>query len=54
MGYISARSEEEYREGLVHFLTETTSRPMVMEVFTSVADDNAALDGLNKMIIENR
>lgn len=54
VGYISARSEEEYREGLVHFLTETTSRPMVMEVFTSVADDNAALDGLNKMIIENR
>ena len=54
VGYISARSEEEYRKGLVHFLTETTSRPMVMEVFTSVADDNAALDGLNKMIIENR
>lgn len=50
IGYIAVRSNEEYRKALVHFLTEVTSRPMVLEVFTSTDDDNKALDELNKII----
>ncbi len=50
VGYISASSNDEYREALVHFLTEATSRPMVLEVFTSIEEDNRVLDELNKEI----
>lgn len=39
IGYLSARNELEYQTALVHFLTETTSRPIVFEVFTDADVD---------------
>lgn len=53
VGYIAVHNEEEWRDGLVHFLTETTTRPMVMEVFTSSEADGKAIDGLNEYIERN-
>lgn len=50
IGYISARDGDELREGMVHFLTEETSRPMVLEVFTSSNDDREAFLELNNLI----
>ena len=50
VGYISANNEEELRIALVHFLTEQTKRPMVLEVFTSSEDDKKAFETLNNLI----
>lgn len=50
IGYIAAQNSDELRVGLVHFLTEQTSRPMVLEVFTSPDDDRDAFVELNNLI----
>lgn len=50
IGYISARDSDELRAGMVHFLTEETTRPMVLEVFTSADDDRDAFIELNSLI----
>lgn len=50
IGYIAAKSSDELRVGLVHFLTEETTRPMVLEVFTAAEDDREAFLELNNMI----
>lgn len=53
VGYIAASNPEEFRAGMVHFLTEVTTRPMVFEVFTSADDDRMAFSELNNNINKN-
>ena len=43
IGYLSASDMEETRMGMMRLLTETTRRPMLLEVFTDAKADNAAL-----------
>lgn len=50
VGYLSANNGEELRVAMVHFLTEQTKRPMVLEVFTSPEDDKKAFETLRNMI----
>lgn len=50
IGYLSATNEEEYRNALVRLLTEETSRPVVMEVFTEIDTDSKTLSDLNRLI----
>ena len=50
IGYLSAGNEEEYRNALVRFLTEETTRPVVMEVFTDTDTDMKVVSDLNRLI----
>ena len=53
VGYLSAHNEEEYRMALVRFLTEKTSRPMVLEVFTNRQTDCLAMENMKRFIENN-
>lgn len=50
IGYLSARNAEEFYIAVVHFLTETTNRPIVFEVFTNETDDERTIQELNNLI----
>ena len=54
VGYLKASDMEEARMGIVRLLTETTRRPMLLEVFTDVGADNAALKGYYDMILKSQ
>ena len=54
VGYLKASDMEEARMGIVRLLTETTRRPMLLEVFTDAGADNAALKGYYDMILKSQ
>ena len=54
VGYLKASDMEEARMGIVRLLTETTRRPMLLEVFTDASADNAALKGYYDMILKSQ
>ena len=54
VGYLKASDMEEARMGIVRLLTETTRRPMLLEVFTDAGTDNAALKGYYDMILKSQ
>ena len=54
VGYLKASDMEEVRMGIVRLLTETTRRPMLLEVFTDASADNAALKGYYDMILKSQ
>ena len=43
IGYLKATNMQEMQEGIVLLLTEETTRPMLLEVFTDATTDNQAL-----------
>ncbi len=54
VGYLKASDMEEARMGIVRLLTETTRRPMLLDVFTDAGADNAALKGYYDMILKSQ
>ena len=54
VGYLKASDMEEARMGIVRLLTETTRRPMLLDVFTDASADNAALKGYYDMILKSQ
>ena len=54
VGYLKASDMEEARVGIVRLLTETTRRPMLLDVFTDASADNAALKGYYDMILKSQ
>ena len=54
VGYLKASDMEEARMGIVRLLTETTRRPMLLNVFTDAGADNAALKGYYDMILKSQ
>ena len=54
VGYLKASDMEEARMGIVRLLTETTRRPMLLEVFTDASADNTALKGYYDMILKSQ
>lgn len=54
VGYLKASNMEEMHMGMVRLLTETTNRPMLLEVFTDANADNAAMKGYYDMITESQ
>ena len=49
IGYLSAHNQQELQQNMAFFLTEETTRPMLLEVFTTADDDKREFEALVKL-----